>query len=436
MGVRVGHGQAPGAHLEIDEHRLREALVLDVPLAPGSTQLFLQDVSSLGQLADPIQLEPEHRERRVFDGAPASLAGQPVRLQQRVALHPLPAPAMLGRELGQRACLQIGIARSPGVLRGGFGMDGFDVGFRAEQLVGRDREVDLCEEVVVVAGLGERAFGAFTIALTLRVQVGQALQRPGAQRSRRQRVHHRLEQRASPSVVTGERVQIRRVEQAGGALLGFPGRSQRAGALGQLGGGRRRAARCGTRRRRLQPGRDDRVRTGGPQGEMTHALLGVADRAGEALVQRPPLARRCPLLGDRGHERMREAQPLAVALEHLRRKGLLEPTPRGDRIVGRSLDRARTRPSQRGDAAQNLTGITGQARHACCQQPPDVGRRRNARLRARELERRQRIATRRRVQAAQRWWRQPRARPVVHQALHRRGLQRPDGDLQRPALGE
>ena len=157
---------------------------------------------------------------------------------------------------------------------------------------------------------------------------------------------------------------------------------------------------------------------------MASALLAARRRPGQPGVERPPLRRRGALLHDRRDQRVGEAQPTAVAGEHVGHEGRLEARGRlGLHCVG-------SRVGERRDHAQQRPGVGRQRREPVGEQPSHVGRPRRLR-RADQLQRHQRVAAARRVQARERGRRQPLAGPRMHEGGELSGAQRRDGQLER-----
>jgi hypothetical protein len=102
----------------------------------------------------------------------------------------------------------------------------------------------------------------------------------------------------------------------------------------------------------LQAGGERRVRAGGGQCEVAPALLVVVDERGEPPVQLAPGEGVEPAVGARRQQRVREAQPLAVELDH----------PGGERGAQRRLAsrQRKARAGQRGGRGERLQGRLGQ----------------------------------------------------------------------------
>ena len=91
---------------------------------------------------------------------------------------------------------------------------------------------------------------------------------------------------------------------------------QRDRALGEVGRSLGGAARARMRRRRVERRRDLFVGAGRGDREMTGALLEIDVEFGEAAVKPAPSVQRHRLVAGGGEERMGEADPVAVELDH------------------------------------------------------------------------------------------------------------------------
>jgi hypothetical protein len=125
-------------------------------------------------------------------------------------------------------------------------------------------------------------------------------------------------------------------------------------------------------------------------------LFNVADGPGEPAVQCAPRIGWRPVLDDGGEKRVGEAQPLALAVEHLGGQRRLQALAGRGRIVEPTQYEFRGWLRQRGDAAKHVARRWREGGDPPRQQAAHVGdqRRGAGALGARELERRQGVAAR------------------------------------------
>ena len=141
----------------------------------------------------------------------------------------------------------------------------------------------------------------------------------------------RVEQAVCPLTVACDHERVGRGQQPSqprrvigrGRLLGR--------ALREVGRRHHRSAGCRLAGRLLERSRDLLVRAIRRRGEMTCSLLRLVGQLGEPRVYRTPLPERRPLLHDRRDQRVAEAEPAAVAHDHVGSQCLLEPARRARR---------------------------------------------------------------------------------------------------------
>ena len=120
------------------------------------------------------------------------------------------------------------------------------------------------------------------------------------------------------ATVSEEEEELGRLDRAAEQLVGVVRRGAGDRQLGELGRRVDAAAGTGVLRSHVEGGRDRGTRLGGAEGRVPGMLLGVGDDRGEPLVHVTTRFRRQAGVRDRRHQRVGEADPLVVDLEHAR----------------------------------------------------------------------------------------------------------------------
>jgi hypothetical protein len=229
--------------------------------------------------------------------------------------------------------------------------------------------VRLCEdaraEQVVVACLPQgptEEVEADPRVLALEPDLAQAPQQLGPARAGRRLLEPFLEELHRAPRGAGGVLQLGRDEPAGVSLLGKLGRRQEERLLGELGRDHDRAARFRMLGRRLQSSGDLGIRPLRREREMPRPLLRVDHGGGQQAMNGVSRARRRGSEVDRGEQRMREADLLAVKLDHAGSDRSIEVTLYPFGGTDRALDSRDRRPRQRRREAERLARRTGKLR--------------------------------------------------------------------------